>query len=208
MSEFESLLFLSKEVFVYQIPPRQANAGYRATEWDVDNPIFKARLRVLLAGEEKCVVRLEDKGTGELFAACPVDPKGLAVEQGAGLESDEATGSKMYIGIGFLDRSEAFDFNVALEDFRRSLVPAETGGSGNASGATALAAEPKLDFSLKPDQKITVKMAGFKKKPAASGQTPASSVVGQPILHSAATAAGGWPSIDNPLLCLLRRLAA
>ncbi|ORX73303.1 adaptin ear-binding coat-associated protein 1 NECAP-1 [Linderina pennispora] len=189
MSEFESLLFLSKEVFVYQIPPRQANAGYRATEWDVDNPIFKARLRVLLAGEEKCVVRLEDKSTGELFAACPVDPKGLAVEQV--LDSsryfvlrvqDEATGSKMYIGIGFLDRSEAFDFNVALEDFRRSLVPAETGGSGNASGATALAAEPKLDFSLKPDQKITVKMAGFKKKkPAASGQTPAAASSDNPF---------------------------
>ncbi|KAJ1929732.1 hypothetical protein FBU59_007021, partial [Linderina macrospora] len=178
-------------VYVYQIPPRQANAGYRATEWDVDNPIFKACLRVLLAGEDKCVVRLEDKGTAELFAACPIDPKGLAVEQV--LDSsryfvlrvqDEATGSKMYIGIGFLDRSEAFDFNVALEDFRRSLAPTETAGAGSGSsrGATALAAEPKLDFSLKPDQKITIKMSGFKKKkPAVPEQAPAAVSSGNPF---------------------------
>ncbi|KAJ1961199.1 hypothetical protein GGI12_003381 [Dipsacomyces acuminosporus] len=177
MSDFESLLFLCKEVYVYQIPPRQANAGYRATEWDVDNPIFKARLRVLLAGEDRCVIRLEDKATAELFAACPYDPKGLAVEQV--LDSsryfvlrvqDEASGRKMYIGVGFIDRSDAFDFNVALDDYRRSLQQeSQPFASKKSGGQVPLKDERAEDFTLKPDQKITVNISGFRKKNKTAG---------------------------------------
>ncbi|KAI8319414.1 adaptin ear-binding coat-associated protein 1 NECAP-1, partial [Martensiomyces pterosporus] len=194
MSEFESVLFLCKEVYVYQIPPRQANAGYRATEWSVDSPIFRARLRVLLTGESKCAIRLEDKSTGELFAACPYDAKGLAVEQV--LDSsryfvlrvqDEATGSKMYVGIGFLDRSEAFDFNVALDDYRRSVrdeaaSPLSSAGSWSRSKSSADGADtaPVEDFTLKPDQKITVNISGFRKKaPASSGSAANAAAAGQ-----------------------------
>lgn len=31
--EFESVLFIARECFVYRIPPRAASAGYRAAEW-------------------------------------------------------------------------------------------------------------------------------------------------------------------------------
>ena len=68
-------------------------------------------------------LKLEDKGSGELFAACPVDAyPGPAVE--AVTDSSryfvirimDDGGRSAFIGIGFSDRSDSFDLNVALQD--------------------------------------------------------------------------------------------
>ena len=71
----------------------------------------------------KVRLKLEDKGNGELFAACPVDAyPGPAVE--AVTDSSryfvirimDEGGRSAFIGIGFSDRSDSFDLNVALQD--------------------------------------------------------------------------------------------
>jgi adaptin ear-binding coat-associated protein 1/2 len=80
-------------------------------------------MRVVSAGSV-CTIKLEDKTSGELFAACPVDKyPSPAVEN----VSDSAryfvimlkdeTSRTAFVGIGFVDRSDSFDFNVALQDF-------------------------------------------------------------------------------------------
>jgi len=64
------------------------------------------------------------QSTGELFVQCPVDEfPGVAVESCSDSSRyfviralDEGSGQHAFVGIGFTERTDAFDFNVALSD--------------------------------------------------------------------------------------------
>lgn len=111
-----------KEVSMYQLPPRTSNKGFRAADWKLDKPAWQGVLRVVSA-DSKCYIRLLDKNSGELFAQCDVDEyPGKAVEPVTdssryyALRLDDGSGRKAFIGLGFTERSDSFDFNVALRD--------------------------------------------------------------------------------------------
>jgi hypothetical protein len=64
--------------------------------------------------------------TGQLFAQCPYDASGSSVEQVTDSSryfvlkiQDVASGRHAFVGLGFTDRNEAFDFNVALQDHQK-----------------------------------------------------------------------------------------
>uniref|UniRef100_A0A8C8ULM5 NECAP endocytosis associated 2 n=1 Tax=Peromyscus maniculatus bairdii TaxID=230844 RepID=A0A8C8ULM5_PERMB len=79
-SEYESVLCVKPEVHVYRIPPRATNRGYRASEWQLDQPSWSGRLRITAKGKV-AYIKLEDRTSGELFAQAPVDQfPGTAVE--------------------------------------------------------------------------------------------------------------------------------
>ncbi|KAL5721781.1 hypothetical protein ACHQM5_005382 [Ranunculus cassubicifolius] len=63
----ELILFQVPECYVYMIPPRISAASYRADEWDVNKWNWEGSLKVVSKGEE-CIIKLEDKTTGELYA--------------------------------------------------------------------------------------------------------------------------------------------
>ncbi|PGG97097.1 hypothetical protein GX51_07498 [Blastomyces parvus] len=138
----------------------------------------------------KVDIVLEDPSTGNLFAAAPYTDPG-AVEHAIDSSRFFAIrvmndGRKAILGIGFEDRSEAFDFGVTLQEARKVLgleqseqtlspgpgtgrAAAKTGrtlGSGNlqkpAPGNPAQQA-PR-DYSLKPGQTISINIGG--KKPS------------------------------------------
>jgi hypothetical protein len=46
---------------VYQLPPRTTVSGYKAAEWNVENFVWKGRLRVVEVGE-RCELKLEVSG--------------------------------------------------------------------------------------------------------------------------------------------------
>lgn len=83
--EIQRVLFIAPKVHVYAVPPLGSNAGYRASQWNVDSErarIFMARLRIIEtattdpATDQETVrndVRLEDPRTGDLFANCPYE---------------------------------------------------------------------------------------------------------------------------------------
>lgn len=53
---------------------------FRAADWNLNEPQWTGRLR-LVAKEKECILKLEDKTTGELFAKCPIDQyPGIAIE--------------------------------------------------------------------------------------------------------------------------------
>ncbi|CDS09945.1 hypothetical protein LRAMOSA02622 [Lichtheimia ramosa] len=158
MEDYESVLLVIRECFVYRIPPRTAARGYRAAEWgDLGSSyLWKGRLRIITKGES-CSIRLEDANTGELFALCPYSTTGNAVE--AVLDSSryfvlkiEHEGRHAFIGMGFQERSDAFDFNVALQDFAKQ-IRAEKQAAERAKQAEQL---PKKDYSLKEGQTISI----------------------------------------------------
>lgn len=76
------------------------------------------------ACELRCELLLEDSTSGELFATAVYDSNGKGVEQV--VDSSRffvirvVDGERhAYLGMGFQERSESFDFNIALQDYKR-----------------------------------------------------------------------------------------
>lgn len=183
----QRVLFVASSVHVYNIPPLTSNKGYTASTWTADNnkrQIFTARLRILEtavpapneAGETvKTDIVLEDPTSAQLFAAAPYTSLS-AVEQVLDSSRFFAVrvvgdgGKKAVLGIGFEERSEAFDFGVALQEVRKvqgldkDTVPA---GARRASGKGAVEEKvpAKVDFSLKEGQTITLNIGGRGRRP-------------------------------------------
>lgn len=185
----QRILFLCPAVHVYNIPPLTSNKGYVAATWTADDnkrqiPV-SIRLRVIetafptpaasstarpAADPEETVktdILLEMSSTGELFAAAPYTTAGV-VEQVLdssrffAIRVQGEGGRKAVLGLGFEERSDAFDFSVALQEVRRTLgievkSPAGLGGQKKA------AKEEKRDFSLKEGETITVNIEGLGK---------------------------------------------
>jgi hypothetical protein len=180
----QRILYLAPKVHIYQIPPATSTKGYQASSWTANNnklQIFTARLRVVETSiptdndEEKVTTTLllEDPKTGDLFAAAPYTSE-RTVEQA--LDSSRffaitvmGEGRKAVLGMGFEERSEAFDFSIALQDARRVLGfeanPAANAGPGSRSSSSSqnsIQDEPKRDFSLKAGETISINLGGLK----------------------------------------------
>ncbi|GAA5979217.1 hypothetical protein JCM10908_002842 [Rhodotorula pacifica] len=197
MDDYESVLFVSRDVYVYQIPPRTSNAGYRAAEWgEMSEPMWRGRMRVIEKGSEiptSCFINLEDANSGELFAQSPYKPTKANPNGGceAVLDSsryfvltvvDATSGQKAYVGMGFPERTESFDFNVALQrvnaltnrtcpsaDWSKrqnppKLVPELPSSSSSSSTSSSASAQPSQDFSLKAGETISIKLGGLSTK--------------------------------------------
>lgn len=171
--EIERCILVKTEVFVYKIPPRASARGYRAADWNLSAPDWTGRLRLITGGkvpggDKLCEIRLEDRGSNELFAACPVDSfPGLAVEAVTDssryfvlciIEKD--SGRKAYIGMGFADRSDSFDLNVALQDYfkgiKRDIEIAKEDAITSGANGMPLPTGPKLNLAFKEGQTIRI----------------------------------------------------
>lgn len=156
MEDFERCLLVKSEVFVYKIPPRQSARGYRAADWNLSSPDWTGRMRVM-EKSQKVQLKLEDRGSNELFAACPIDQyPGPAVEAVTDssryfvIKIVDDNGRSAFIGIGFSDRSDSFDLNVALQDhFKGVTKEAEIAKEDVGS-------KPQLDLAFKEGQTIKV----------------------------------------------------
>mmetsp|Transcript_32020 Transcript_32020/g.90868 ORF Transcript_32020/g.90868 Transcript_32020/m.90868 type:complete len:262 (+) Transcript_32020:234-1019(+) len=177
----EQTLHISREVKVYRIPPRPPT-GHKSGEWKVSDEVFTGRLRVVAKGE-MLEVKFEDPNTGELFAMSPIPPDKKDAYVEAVTDSsryfvvrieDPVSRRHAFLGMGFADRGEAFDFNVALSDHVRHCqrendirkVRAEGGDMAQLSSEDAkVLYQPHKDFSLKEGQTIHVSV-----KPGAVGK--------------------------------------
>ncbi|XP_030798536.1 adaptin ear-binding coat-associated protein 2 isoform X5 [Rhinopithecus roxellana] len=174
-SVYESVLCVKPDVHVYRIPPRATNRGYRAAEWQLDQPSWSGRLRITAKGQ-MAYIKLEDRTSGELFAQAPVDQfPGTAVESVTDssryfvIRIEDGNGRRAFIGIGFGDRGDAFDFNVALQDhFKWVKQQCEF-----AKQAQNPDQGPKLDLGFKEGQTIKLNIAvNFQPDPARHGLGP------------------------------------
>eukprot|EP00250_Pteridium_aquilinum_P018464 c24100_g1_i2 orf=178-1032(-) len=156
----EHTLLVVREVSVYKIPPRSTSGGYKCGEWLQSDKIWSGRLRVVSAAE-LCEIRLEDANTGELFAACHVHPgkRDISVEAATDssryfvLRIDDGGGKHAFIGLGFSERNEAFDFNVALSDHEKHALHKEKEDSHDDNPNESL---PSLDLRLKEGETIRI----------------------------------------------------
>ncbi|RXN03137.1 adaptin ear-binding coat-associated 2 [Labeo rohita] len=183
--QYESVLCVKSEVHVYRIPPRSSNRGYRAADWKLEEPAWSGRMKITAKGKI-AYIKLEDKISGELFAQAPVDQyPGLAVEAVTDssryfvIRIEDGNGRHAFIGIGFADRGDSFDFNVALQDHFK-WVKQE---SELARQEAAQVSGPKLDLGFKEGQTIKINIGNMKKKDssgAAAKSRPTGSLLPPP----------------------------
>jgi len=164
-------------VHVYNIPPLTSTRGYVAAAWTADNSkrqIFTARIRILetaipnpsSTGETiKTDILLEDPKNGQLFAAAPyatspVVEQVLDSSRFFAVRVQGEGGRKAVLGIGFEERSEAFDFSVALQEVRKTLGIEDNGKAGGKKVLKEDKPPEKKDFSLKEGETITVNIGG------------------------------------------------
>ena len=172
----QRILFIAPSVHVYNIPPLTSSKGYVAASWTADNSkrqIFTARLRVLetaipVTDDDETVktdILLEDPSSGQLFAAAPYTVP-MVVEQVLdssrffALRVQGDGGRKAILGIGFEERSEAFDFSIALQEVRKTLGREDIGKTGGKRVEKNEKVLEKIDFSLKDGETITVNIGG------------------------------------------------
>ncbi|CAF0851336.1 unnamed protein product [Rotaria sp. Silwood1] len=164
---YESIGLVKPEVYVYMIPPRQsATRKHRAADWKLDSPNFICRLKVISKGE-KCLIRLEDRNTGAHFATCPIDSyPSIAVENVEDstryfvIRVQNDNGQQAFLGIGFNDRSDSFDFNVALQDHFKYLKQAKQieQEAKQTANDPLQQQQPKLDLRFKEGQTIKINL--------------------------------------------------
>jgi hypothetical protein len=166
----QRVLFISPKVHVYNPPPPSQRGHIAATWTNPSRQIFTARLRILetaiptASGDEKVKtdILMEDPASGDLFAAAPYTAAAV-VEQVTdssrffAIRVQDPQGRKATLGIGFEERSEAFDFSVSLQEVRKALG-LETGAPGARMPAKENESKVERDFSLKDGQTITVNL--------------------------------------------------
>lgn len=173
-SSYESVVCVKPEVHVYRIPPRATNRGYRAADWKLDEPSWSGRMKIISKGMT-AFIKLEDKNTGELFAKAPVEQyPGCAVEAVTDssryfvLRIEDGNGRHAFIGMGFADRGDSFDFNVALQDHFKWVKQEGELAKQEATQSTA----PKLDLGFKEGQTIKISIGNIKKKDGGAKSRP------------------------------------
>lgn len=190
--DIQRVLFVAPKVHVYAVPPLSSTQGYKASQWNVDNErscIFTARIRIVETatrreddGEDESVrtdVRLEDPKTGDLFANCPYEGA-FCVEQVVDSSRFFAIRvvdgpRKAILGIGFEDRSDAFDFGVSLQEVRKhNKLDGDKGGGK--SGKSEVKAEnvvpEKKDYSLKEGETISITIGNKGRRRTPSNPSP------------------------------------
>lgn len=170
----QRILFVANAVHIYNIPPLASTKGHSAASWTADpkRHIFTARLRVIETAYEspdsaaklKVDAILEDASSGQLFAAAPytapavVEPV-LDSSRFFALMVRDPQGRKAMLGIGFEERSEAFDLSIALQEARKALglEPQQSPAAKKKEEE-----EEKRDYSLKEGETITVSFGSGK----------------------------------------------
>ncbi|XP_077250749.1 uncharacterized protein At1g03900-like [Tasmannia lanceolata] len=163
-------LLVVREVYVYKIPPRTTSGGYKCGEWLQSDKIWSGRLRVVSC-KDRCEIRLEDPNSGELFAACFVLPGQRENSVETVLDSsryfvlkiEDGTGKHAFIGLGFAERNEAFDFNVALSDHEKYVKRENEGEIGEGSDDGHIDIHPVVNHRLKEGETIRINV---KNKPS------------------------------------------
>lgn len=200
---FEHTLLVVREVSVYKIPPRSTSGGYKCGEWLQSDKIWSGRLRVVSC-KDRCEIRLEDPNSGELFAACFVNPGNRENSVETVLDSsryfvlkiEDGTGKHAFIGLGFAERNEAFDFNVALSDHEKYVRREHEKEAGETSDSsdTHIDIHPAVNHRLKEGETIHINVkpkpssgtgmlsaAAIKPKTTTLGITPPAGKIRSPL---------------------------
>jgi len=151
-----------EKVFVFEIPKvSSVSNGYSARDWP-KQAVWTGRLRVVSKGD-KCNILLEHSEEGKgVYLKCPYTNKTVV---SAVVDSSryfvlrvEDQGRKALVGLGFKTRSQAFEFNVGLQEFDNLQTK-------DKRAEEYLSSLPSKDYSIPEGGSITVSVPIVKKPP-------------------------------------------
>ncbi|KAK4191948.1 adaptin ear-binding coat-associated protein 1 [Podospora australis] len=226
------VLHITPKIHIYSLPPTSLSTSYTAASWTSlsQNPIFTARLRVLETTFDspsssspesdetntvtKVDILLEHPTTATLFAAAPFTASAIVTPCTDSSRffalriQDPSTKSKATIGIGFEERSEAFDFGVVLQECAKHLgfLSPDHPSQAAPKESAKVKKEDKKDYSLKEGETITVNLSNtkFGRRIRAASTAKDENEGGQGNLNSFALApppgstSGGSPLLPPP----------
>merc|ERR1719162_1377246 len=125
----EFMVLRKDDVMVYQIPPVNSSSGHKADEWKTC--IWRGSCRLVGKGKDM-IIKMVDANDGKLFAQCQI-PNGewekyveRTIDSSRYFVLKIMNGQRhAFIGLGFGDRNDAFDFNCSLHDFKTTFVERE-----------------------------------------------------------------------------------
>ena len=132
----------------------QQQEGHRASDWPND-PSWTGKLKIVAKGSTAAIILMDD--TNKVFATCLVT-NDSAVERTLDsgryfvLRITNDAGRHAFIGIAFNERNDAFDFNVALSEFKNEQEREQKAKEFFENNST------HQDFSLKQGDKIKIKL--------------------------------------------------
>ena len=163
--EYTTTLLTARECNAFQIPPPATARGHKAEDWR-GKQIWKGFVTVISkikGSKSKWIIQMvnDDKS---IFAECRIDDsydkkidrcydstRFFAIL----IENDK--GQKANIGIGFVDRNDAFDFISCLDDYTRQINREKGIEKYNVS-------QLEKDYSLKEGEKIEIHIKGITDK--------------------------------------------
>jgi len=155
----EYTLFAKRDCKVYQIPPAASADGHKAGDWK--EAIWQGACRVVGKGKD-LTIKLMNGNSGELFAQCAI-PNGehekyceRVMDSSRYWVLKVVNGQRhAFIGFGFSDRNDAFDFNCCLADFRKTFVERDAEPDDSQQIQQTM-----QDLSLKEGAKIKLNLKG------------------------------------------------
>ncbi|KAK8814238.1 hypothetical protein WA158_008100 [Blastocystis sp. Blastoise] len=139
-SDFEQITFRYDECFVYKVPERQFNLSYHALDWGLDKPLAICSITVSVS-EDSCYIRFYKNENGvhatdplaesiikldfesdikdklDFFCEPTIDSSRYFVVRIYNKQLNKTT----FMGMGFRDRSTAFNFRASLDDYCSSV---------------------------------------------------------------------------------------
>ncbi|KAG2525780.1 hypothetical protein JM16_004227 [Phytophthora kernoviae] len=161
----ERSLFQESGVWFYQVPTGQVTSlAPRADAWDPENPFLTGSIRVLQRGDacfvqlfEPCPLRITRDEALDVYVHDCVDSSRyfmLRVE-------DEESGRRAFVGIGFPDRTAAFNFKATLQDYTKyALRQLEVQTVETVEETKDVQTSPKKDMSLPEGTTIRIHFKG------------------------------------------------
>lgn len=156
----EFTLLNKRDAKVYRIPPAASGSGHHAGDWQ--EAIWRGNCRIVGKGKDM-TIRLLHANTGDLFAQCVIPDGEHEKYVEKVLDSSRyfvlriANGQRhAFIGFGFSERGDAFDFTCCLQDFKSTFVDREKECNEEATDLP-----PVRDLSLKEGEKIVVNLKGL-----------------------------------------------
>ena len=148
----------------------------------MDKWLWSGRLRLMSKGTVLKVL-LEDATSGELFATCPVKSQAdKAIDPVVDsrryfvLRIDDGKGHHAFIGMGFRDRDDAYNFNATMQDHWKSVKRQQEAEVIRKEMAEQYANQPMRDLSLKEGEKLSIKVNVPRKGGARRPRAPGSGV--------------------------------
>lgn len=142
---------------VYPVPPATSADGHRANDWP--DATKNVSVRVIGRGKDLTVQLLNKDSEKSLFVQCVI-PNGehekwceRVVDSSRYWVMKVVNGQRhAFLGFGFSDRNDAFDFSCCLNDFKADR---------NRETEVQSVTQPLKDMSLKEGEKIQVNLPGL-----------------------------------------------